>query len=371
MGVVRLGVVGCGFISGIHKQAFEKLRGKMEVTACCDLIIERAQAMADAVGCDFTCTDFRDITDKVDAVLLAVPHEEHYPMGIYFMQHGKHVMMEKPMAVDEQECLDLIHESQKNNVKFMVAYIMRFHPQCMELKKIIDEKRYGELFQLSIWTEQYTKQDDYDYSAHALGGGQFFSHGCHYIDLMLWYLGKPIKGAHVGTNLCTPWLEWEGTSDAIFKFEGGRLAYHFGTWGTVGTRHSYAIHAFFEKGMVERCLNEGKIYLHRTKHLSNYFEKSDIEELIFECEPTGHLPWYELNHFADCVINDTQPLTSGPTTLQGHRVIWRTYAAEAQDKFADLRGISLDGEWDFIDGPDGRPWSVPLLQEMRDKNPDV
>ena len=44
MGVIRLGVVGCGFISGIHQQAFAKLRGKMEITGCCDLIIERADA---------------------------------------------------------------------------------------------------------------------------------------------------------------------------------------------------------------------------------------------------------------------------------------------------------------------------------------
>ena len=152
----------------------------------------------------------------------------------------------------------------------------------------------------------------------------------------------------------------------MFEFEGGKLAYHFGTWGTVGTRHSYAIHAFFEKGMVECCLNEGKMYLHKTKNLSSYFEKSDMEELIFTCEPTGHLPWYELNHFADCVLNDTEPLTSGETSLQGLRVIWRMYAAEASHQVADLRGLSLNGKWDYIDGP-GEAWSVPLLKSMREK----
>ena len=120
--------------------------------------------------------------------------------------------------------------------------------------------------------------------------------------------------------------------------------------------------------MVECCLNEGKMFLHKTKNLSSYFEKSDIEELIFECEPTGHLPWYELNHFADCIINDTEPLTSGQTTRQGHRVIWRIYAAEAENKVADLRGLSLYGDWDYIDGPNGEPWGVPLLKRMRENN---
>ena len=108
------------------------------------------------------------------------------------------------------------------------------------------------------------------------------------------------------------------------------------------------------------------MYLHKTKNLSSYFEKSDMEELIFTCEPTGHLPWYELNHFADCVLNDTEPLTSGEISLQGLRVIWRMYAAEASHQVADLRGLSLNGKWDYIDGP-GEAWSVPLLKSMRKK----
>ena len=364
MAIVKLGVVGCGFISGIHEKAFADLKGKMEVVGCSDLIIERAEEMAKIVGCDFVCTDYRELFGKVDAVLLALPHEEHYPIGSDFIRQGVHVMMEKPMAVDEKQCLDLIHLAKENHVKFMVAYIMRYHPMCTELKAIIDDKRYGELFQMSIWTEQYTRRDDEErYNAQTLGGGQFFSHGCHYVDLLLWYLGAPLKGSHMGTRRCTPWIEWEGTSNAIFEFEDGKLAYHFGTWGTIGTRHSYAIHAFFENGMVECCLNEGMMYLHKTQNLTNYFEKSDMEELIFQCEPTSHLPWYELNHFAECILNDTEPLTSGETTLQGHRVIWRMYAAEAENRVADLRGLSLDGNWDYVDGP-GEPWSVPLLDKM-------
>lgn len=248
-------------------------------------------------------------------------------------------------------------------MKFMVAYIMRYHPMCQELKKIIDDKRYGEIFQMSIWIEQFTNQPS-DYSAKALGGGQFFSHGCHYVDLLLWYLGNPVKAAHLGSRRCTPWIEWEGTSNAIFEFEGGKLAYHFGTWGTVGTRHSYAIHAFFEKGMVECCLNEGKMILHRTSNLTNYFEKSDIEETIFECEPTGHLPFYEMDHFADCILHDTEPLTSGESALQGLRVIWRMYGAERKDQIADLSGLGLTGRWDYLDGP-GESWSVELLEKIK------
>jgi UDP-N-acetyl-2-amino-2-deoxyglucuronate dehydrogenase len=345
---IRLAIVGCGFISDVHAKAFSELKHKIEVVGTCDVEIEKAQEMANVLGIDYVTTDYRDLFDKCDAYLLALPHHLHHSIGIDCLKHGKHVLMEKPLAISEEECLDLIHTAEKNNVTLMVAYMIRFHPMVLKLKEIIDRRTYGELFQMSIWTEQYTYYEPGTWctSAAKLGGGQFFSHGCHYVDLLLWYLGKPIKGAHLGTNLCTPWMEMEGTSNAIFEFEGGRLAYHFGTWGTKGTRHSYAIHAFFEDGMVECCLNEGKIYLHQTKDLSNYFEKSDTETLIFECEPTSHLPKYELEHFADCLINGTKPVTDGGKTLQGHRVIWRMYDAERRNVIADLRGLSFDDEWD-------------------------
>lgn len=339
---VKLALVGCGFISDVHEKAFHELRDKIEVVACCDIVLERAQKMAEMLKCPVAVEDYRELLELADAFLLALPHDLHYEIGMDCLKHKKHVLMEKPLALNEEECIGLICAARENHAKLMVAYIMRYHPMITKLKEIIDGRAYGELFQMSIWTEQYTYyEDEWTTSAARLGGGQFFSHGCHYVDLLLWYLGKPIKGAHMGTNLCTPWMEMEGTSNAIFEFEGGKLAYHFGTWGAKGTRHSYAIHTFFEDGMVECCLNEGKMYLHKSSNPAKYFEKSDQEILIFECEPTSHLPKYEIEHFADCIRNNTEPLTSGAATLQGHRVIWKMYEAEKRDVVADLRGLGI------------------------------
>lgn len=341
---VRMAMVGCGFISEIHKTIFEELKDKVEVIGTCDTDLQKAQNMAAMLKAPMAVTDYKELIGKVDAVLLALPHHLHHPIGKDFLMNGVHVLMEKPLALDEKECEDLIATAEQYNTKLMVAYIMRYHPQIVELKKIIDEKRYGELYQMSIWTEQYTyiPEGSWMRSAKKLGGGQLFSHGCHYVDLLMWYLGKPLRAGHLGTNFCTPWMEMEGTSNLIMEFEGGRLAYHFGTWGAKGTRHSYAIHAFFEDAMVECCLNEGKIFLHKTTDLENYSEKSDVEELIFECEPTSHLPKYEIEHFVDCVLNDTAPLTDGRSALKGQQVIWEIYKAEKENRFADLRGYGFD-----------------------------
>ena len=84
-----------------------------------------------------------------------------------------------------------------------------------------------------------------------LGGGQLFSHGCHYIDLMIWMLGKPKSGVHMGTKCCTPWMDREGTSNVCLEFENGALGYHFGTWGARGSSHVYNFQVHTEHGFFE------------------------------------------------------------------------------------------------------------------------
>ncbi|NLF26984.1 MAG: Gfo/Idh/MocA family oxidoreductase [Clostridiales bacterium] len=336
---IRLAIVGCGFMSDIHKRAFDELKDKIEVIATVDVDLQKARSMAELLGASTASADYREVLGAADSALLALPHHLHHPIGIDCLHRGIHVLMEKPLALDERECLDLIRASKESGAKLMVGYIMRFHPQIRELKKIIDDGRYGECFQMSIWTEQYTylPEGSWMRSAKKLGGGQLFSHGCHYVDLLFWMMGKPVRGAHLGTNLCTPWMEMEGTSNAIFEFEGGKLGYHFGTWGAKGTRHSYAVHAFFRDGMVECALNEGKMYLHRSTDPGNYAEKSDVEELIFACEPSSHLPKYELEYFADCVIEGVKPMPSGVEALKDQKAIWAMYGAERENRMADLR----------------------------------
>jgi len=348
MDKVKLAIVGCGFISDIHEKVFSELKDKIEVVGTCDVELEKAKKMADFLGAEHAVTDYKDLFPLADAFLVALPHFLHYPVGMDIINAGKHCLMEKPLALTEEECLNITHAADEMGVKLMIGYIMRFHPMVAELKRLIDEKVYGNFYQMSIWTEQYTWLPEGHWLAMAKpsGGGQFYTHGCHYVDLLLWLMGKPIKGAHMGTRLCTEWVELEGTSNAIFEFEDDRLAYHFGTWGTKGTRHSYAMHTLFEDGMIECCLNEGKMWLHQTKDLETYSEVSDEAKLIFTCEETSHLPKYEIDYFADCVLNDVRPMCDGNGALQGNRVIWRMYEAEKRNIVADLRGLGLDDEWD-------------------------
>ncbi len=346
MGKIKLGIVGCGWITNLHQQVFNELKDKIEVVGTCARHQESAERTAKFLGAKYAVTDWKQLFDVADSFLVALPINLHYQAGMEMIEAGKHVLMEKPLGVTEKECLTITQAAEDKNVKLMVAYIMRFHPMVAKLKEIIEKKTYGDFNQMSIWTEQFTYYPEGHWlrKKETSGGGQFFTHGCHYVDLLLWMMGNPVKGAHFGTRKFTEWMDTEGTSNAIFEFENGRLAYHYGTWAAKGTRHSYSIQTQFEEGLVECCLNEGKMYLHQTKDLGNYSEVSDEPELIFTCETTSHLPKYEIEYFADCVIKNVHPMTDGKSTLQGHRVIWRMYEAERRNIIADLSGLGIDNE---------------------------
>lgn len=371
MDKIKLAIIGAGMISDYHVKVFEELKDKIEVVGTCAKHIENAERVRDFLGAKYATADYKELFDVADSFLVALPHDLHYPVGMDIINAGKHCLMEKPLALNEEECLNIIHAANENNVKLMIGYIMRFHPMVVKLKELIDNKTYGNYYQMSIWTEQYEWLPEGHWLAMAKpsGGGQFYTHGCHYIDLMLWMMGRPKKGAHMGTRLCTEWIEMEGTSNAMFEFEQDRLAYHFGTWGAKGTRHSYCIHTFFEDGMVECCLNDGEMWLHQTRDPDSYSqgvglysEKSDAPQLIFTCDGASHMPKGEIEHFADCVINDKPPLCDGPGALQGNRVIWRMYEAADRNIIADLSGLGLDEEWDkpgLYKIPDTKGFVIP------------
>ena len=336
--MMRIGLIGCGDMGGTHRTAMQRLQGRARFTAAVDLDLARAEKTAAILGCEVAATDYRQVYEQIDAAIIAVPHNLHHPIGLDLLQAGKHLLMEKPLAITEGECLDLIAAAETAQRTLMVAYCMRFHPIVVEMERILKAKTYGELFQLSIWTEQHTQREpgSWIHRVATLGGGQLFSHGCHYIDILLAWLGEPVAGSHLGTNFGTPWMEAEGTSNATLKFANGALGYHFGTWGAKGTRLRYAFHAHCTEAMVEGQVSDGKLFVHRG---ASEGEKSQ-EQLLFTAEPGKHVE-NELAHFVDCVERGERPLTDGRRSLQSLRVIWKLYEAEEQGIVADLRGLGI------------------------------
>lgn len=353
MKTLRLGLIGCGGMMGTHVQGVRYV-DHVEIVAVCDEIESRARDVSEALGnSPRIFVDFRDpeMVEMVDAVMIALPHDLHFECGMFYALHDKHILMEKPLCNTEEECLRLIETCEERNLKLMCAYPVRYWNGIVKLKELMDSGDYGEIIQMSVWTEQLTGSH-YDYASSEkpwtftarLGGGQLFSHGCHYIDLMLWFLGNPVSGAHIGTRNGTPWMLKEGTSAVVIKFENGVVGYHGATWGARGTRLGYDFQIQTEKGLLEyeHASGEVRLYNRSGAHRPGGATESQSYDVLWcrdgaQSKETQH----EIRHFTDCVLNDKKPMTDGRSALQSLRVIWALYNAENNGTLADLRGLGL------------------------------
>jgi predicted dehydrogenase len=360
--MIKFGLIGCGSMARTFLHSLHELDGRMRTTALVDVELERAQKAAEYAPEARAEADYHRILDEVDAVLVALPHDLHYPVAMDLLKAGKHVLLEKPLALTERQCLDLIHAADAAKKVLSVGYIMRYDPLWSRMGEYIRQRTFGETFQVSIWTEQYTdtRRAAWLGQKNRLGGGQLFSHGCHYIDLLLHWMGRPVEGTHLGTNFGTPWMEREGTSNVAIKFENGALGYHFGTWGARGSRLRYSVHAHTTQGMLELNHADGTITLHHDKSggdlpalqaavASGAKMESPSQTLLYKREGVAGKPAAaEIGAFLDCIEQRHSPITDPRTALQSLRVVWRLYDAEDRHVVADLRGLGLD---EFEDKP--------------------
>ena len=112
---------------------------RAELVAVCDTKEDRAKAMAEKYGCRYY-TDYQEMirTEKLDAVHICTPHYLHPEMAIYAMEHGAHVLTEKPMAINQDDAVRMNETAQKTGKVLMVSFQNRFNPGSLLIKNTLD-----------------------------------------------------------------------------------------------------------------------------------------------------------------------------------------------------------------------------------------
>jgi predicted dehydrogenase len=322
MGKIRTAVVGLGMGLG-HAHAYNR-SARSELTWVCDLDEEKAAKVAKELGCRYT-TDWTTILDDIDAVSICTPHHLHAPQALKAIEAGKHVLVEKPLANTEEDCLKLIEAADRKDVRLMLAYVVRYYPAIRKLKELLDSGKYGTPFNAQGWVQAYLTPVPGTWFSRKdqLGGGVLFSHGCHYIDILLYLFGDPDRVAHFGTRVGTEWMEGEGTSQAIISFKNGVVANLNTSWGirTARPPAKYQIHT-----------TEGLLQLDNSMWKIEWMTKEGSEVLFdrpadFVNVP-GAMVQYEIEHFLESIENGTRPETDGVDALRSHRTIWAMYESQ-------------------------------------------
>jgi len=222
------GVVGCGMIAGFHARAIADVRGA-RLVACCDVREEAAKGFAAQHGCrDYTDLRAMLADTNVDIVTVTTPSGSHLEPAVAAARAGKHVIVEKPLEITLKRCDRIINECKKNKVKLGTIFQSRFHDSLIELRRAVDEKRFGRLIMGDAYVKWYRSQQYYDSGAwrgtwELDGGGALMNQAIHNVDLLTWLMGPVVEiRAHTAT-LAHKRIAVEDVATGSLRFANGAL----------------------------------------------------------------------------------------------------------------------------------------------------
>lgn len=262
---------------------------------------------------------------QIDAVYIATPVDLHKWHTIAAAKAGKHVLVEKPMAMNVRECNHMLAVCEKHMVKLQVGYMRRFHPHHAKIKQTIDRGKLGEIVEARIQTHLwYPKQKgSWRQEPSRGGGGAFMDVGSHCLELLEFFLGR-IK-----------WIQGFAENVAFdYKVEDSSLAIvKFGSKAIGIIDVSFAIP--HRENTIEIYGTKGTLLARRT---AGPF--TDPELTLLDDRGTRQIAvrskkdqfQAQFEHFADAILNDKQPEVDGRTGLRNLKQILAVYKSAKEKR---------------------------------------
>lgn len=227
------GIVGCGTVSTWHAQSVKAIEGTY-LAGVTDVNKNTRDQFAKKYGVRSYDNYEHMLQQKdIDVVSICTPSGLHAPLAIQAAKAGKHIIVEKPMALNVKEADTMIEACEQNNVKLAVISQLRFSDATTRLKGALDEGLLGKLLVGTLSMKYYRSQAYYDQSSwrgtwKMDGGGALMNQGIHGIDLFQYMMGN-VKSVFAHTRTMVRNIETEDTAVAILEFENGALGTIEGT----------------------------------------------------------------------------------------------------------------------------------------------
>ena len=304
---MKVAILGAGFMGSTHARSFLKVPG-VEIATIYAHSDRRAQPLADELGTVWTDSIDRILQDDtIDAIDNCLPTPEHRPLTEAALAAGKHVLLEKPIALNDADAAALVAAGEASDQVFMMAHVLRFWPEYVELQKLATDGSIGQLQSglacrrqpFPAWSELFSRSD--------FTGGAVIDMMIHDIDALNWVFGSPVSVTANGIRNPRSNGGWDqvqilidyGTTSAVV--DGGMMmpdSYPFtSTMQVLGT-----------SGFVEYDFRAGGRSVEEaggTNELLLYPTEGDPRKLEVE-QKDAYLA--EIEYFVDC-IRDGVPAT--------------------------------------------------------------
>ena len=258
---MRYALIGCGRIATNHMKA--AVNNQLEISAVCDVVPEHMEVLLakHELQNDMSIlryTDYKSMIQEVKPDLVSIATESgiHAEIALFCIDHGVHVIIEKPMAMSISDANEIIRRSEENHVKVSACHQNRFNIAVQEMRHALEAGRFGRLSHGSIHVRWNRNQGYYDQApwrgTWAQDGGALMNQCIHGIDLLRWTFGGEIEEVYGQTRQqFHDYLEAEDVGMAVVKFKNGAIATIEGTTNVYPKNLEETLYIFGEKGTVK------------------------------------------------------------------------------------------------------------------------
>lgn len=282
MDKLKIAIIGCGRIGNRHA---EHINNKGKLVAVCDVM----KANADAIASKYGAKAFYNVHDllnsglDLDVVSVCSPNGLHATHTIEGLNAGYNVLCEKPLAINVNDCGEMIKAAEKNNKRLFVIKQNRFNPPVEAIKNAIDEGRFGKIYSVQLNCFWNRNPDYYANSwkgTKDLDGGTLYTQFSHFVDLLYWMVGDVRNvQAFVGNYHHQDIIEFEDTGAVLLEFYNGAIGTINYTVNSFQKNMEGSLTIFGEKGTAKI----GGQYLNELEY--QQFDNYKIENL-----PEGNKP---------------------------------------------------------------------------------
>jgi len=302
----KLGIIGLGRVAMAHGNAVMEINDEAELVAIAEIRAERAREVAEKFGVEKVYSDYHDLLKdpEIGAVIVCLPNHLHHPVCIEAARARKHILVEKPIAMNAREADEMIKEARENQVTLMVGQSRRF-PRALEIirEKMVAE--IGEAFRIDInflvsFPEPPT---DWWKSSEEAGGLVILLQGSHSVDTILWLLNKMPSTIYSISRSRNPLWEGEDEGDIILSFDSGELATVHLSLNTSPYLHEMIIVG--PKGTM-------RLFEFPTQKAFGFAYRLDINgKTVLDGEQIPSLYAVQLKEFTEAIQKKRTPIASG------------------------------------------------------------
>lgn len=350
---LKFGIIGCGGIANSkHLPALAKLSAELEMVAFCDIIEERAVKAATEYGVEgaLVTTDYREIANHpdIDVIHVLTPNVSHSEITVASLEGGKHVMCEKPMAINYEEAKAMLDAAKRTGKKLTIGYQNRFRADSLVTKEACENGELGDIYFAKAHAVRRKGVPTWGVfpDKSKQGGGPLIDIGTHALDLTLWYMDNYEPAMVLGStyqklkdnpmgNMFGNWdpetFETEDSAFGLIKMKNGATIFLEAAWALnmINPKEAQVTLCGTEGGAEmfgKAFMDQGYVVFNRAAHGQlEEVQPSEAGGVFGFAGESKEQRDVEARQWVDAIIIDTEPLVKPEQAIVVTRILEAIY----------------------------------------------